>query len=113
MAGRHINDHQVRLFMTHRRNDPVALAAAKAGFSPATGYRVLQDARLRSQRQAPRGRRRPDPLSGIFEEVVVPMLEAAPVFVLSRSSRNCAAGTRIPSSAHDEPWRGVFATGAL
>lgn len=78
MAGRHINDHQVRLFMTHRRNDPVALAAAKAGFSPATGYRVLQDARLPSQRQAPRGRRRPDPLSGIFEEVVVPMLEAAP-----------------------------------
>jgi hypothetical protein len=64
--------------MTHRRNDPVALAAAKAGFSPATGYRVLQDARLPSQRQAPRGRRRPDPLSGIFEEVVVPMLEAAP-----------------------------------
>ena len=57
MAGRHINDHQVRLFMTHRRNDPVALAAAKAGFSPATGYRVLQDARLRSQRQAPRGAR--------------------------------------------------------
>ena len=64
--------------MTHRRNDPVALAAARAGFSPATGYRVLQDARLPSQRQAPRGRRRPDPLSGIFEEVVVPMLEAAP-----------------------------------
>ena len=51
MAGRHINDHQVRLFMTNRRNDPVALAAAKAGFSPATGYRILQDARLPSQRQ--------------------------------------------------------------
>ena len=78
MAGRHINDHQVRLFMTHRRNDPVGLAAAKAGFSPATGYRVLQDARLPSQRQVPRSRRRPDPLSGIFDEVVVPMLEAAP-----------------------------------
>lgn len=78
MAGRHINDHQVRLFMTHRRNDTVALASAKAGFSPATGYRVLQDTRLPSQRAAPRSRRRPDPLAGIFEEVVVPMLEAAP-----------------------------------
>lgn len=78
MAGRHINDHQVRLFMTNRRNDSVALAAAKAGFSPATGYRVLQDARLPSQRQTPRSRRRPDPLAGIFDEVVVPMLEAAP-----------------------------------
>ena len=78
MAGRHINDHQVRLFMTNRRYDPVALAAAKAGFSPATGYRVLQDTRLPSQRQALRSRRRPDPLAGIFDEVVVPMLEAAP-----------------------------------
>lgn len=78
MAGRHINDHQVRLFMTNRRNDPVALAAAKAGFSPATGYRILQDGRLPTQRQPPRGRRRPDPLAGVFDEVVVPMLEAAP-----------------------------------
>lgn len=78
MAGRHINDHQVRLFMTNRRNAPVATAAAKAGFSPATGYRVLHDARLPSERQAPRSRRRPDPLDGIFDEVVVPMLEAAP-----------------------------------
>ena len=78
MAGRHINDHQVRLFITHRRNDTVALASAKAGFSPATGYRVLQDTRLPSQRAAPRSRRRPDPLAGIFEDVVVPMLEAAP-----------------------------------
>ncbi|MBB3376932.1 putative aconitase, partial [Novosphingobium sp. BK280] len=40
--------------MTNRRNDPVVLAAAKAGFSPATGYRVLQDTRLPSQQQAPR-----------------------------------------------------------
>ena len=78
MAGRHINDHQVRLFMNYRRNDPVALAAAKAGFSPATGYRVLQDVCLPSQRQTTRSRRRPDPLVGIFDEVVVPMLEAAP-----------------------------------
>lgn len=48
VAGRPINDHQVRLFMTHRRNDPVAPAAAKTGFSPATGYRVLHDARMSS-----------------------------------------------------------------
>jgi hypothetical protein len=46
---------------------------------------VLQDARLPSQRQTPRsgGKHRvadagPDPLAGIFDEVVVPMLEAAP-----------------------------------
>ena len=74
MAGRHINDHQVRLFMTNRRNAPVALAAAKAGFSTATGYRLLQSGELPSQRQSARSRRRPDPLAGIFEEIVVPML---------------------------------------
>ena len=78
MAGRHINDHQVRLFMTNRSSDPVALAAAKAGFSPATGYRLLADPRLPSQRPTTRERRRPDPLLGIFDELVVPMLEAAP-----------------------------------
>jgi len=64
--------------MTYRKNAPVPLAAAKAGFSPATGYRLAQDPRLPSQRSEPRGRRRPDPLVGIFDEVVVPMLEAAP-----------------------------------
>jgi hypothetical protein len=64
--------------MTYRKNAPVPLAAAKAGFSPATGYRLAQDPRLPSQRSEPRGRRRPDPLLGIFDEVVVPMLEAAP-----------------------------------
>ena len=64
--------------MTNRRNAPVALAAAKAGFSTATGYRLLEDGELPSQRQTVRERRRPDPLAGIFEDVVVPMLEMAP-----------------------------------
>ncbi|MCO6763446.1 IS21 family transposase, partial [Streptomyces sp. EL5] len=64
--------------MTNRRNAPVALAAAKAGFSTATGYRLLQSGELPSQRQSARSRRRPDPLAGIFEEIVVPMLEASP-----------------------------------
>ena len=40
MPGRHINDHQKRLFMKHRQNDGVAVAAAKAGLSAATGYRL-------------------------------------------------------------------------
>lgn len=64
--------------MSYRRNDPVSRAAAKAGISPSSGYRILQDPRLPSQRQTSRGRRRPDPLDGIFDEEVVPMLEAAP-----------------------------------
>ncbi len=68
----------MRLFMTHRSTDTVALAAAKARFSAATGYRIEQNPRSPSTRRAPRGRRRPDPLEGLFQEEVVPMLEAAP-----------------------------------
>jgi len=64
--------------MTLRKDHPVAQAAVKAGMSPATGYRLLQDPQRPSQTKAPRGRRRPDPLAGIFEEEVVPLLEAAP-----------------------------------
>ena len=41
-----------------------SIAAAKAGFSAATAYRIKQDPRLPSQKKAPRGRRRRDPLSG-------------------------------------------------
>jgi hypothetical protein len=52
-------DHQMRLYMSSRRTHAttVAVAAAKAGFSPATGYRIEADPRLPSQKKAPRGRR--------------------------------------------------------
>jgi transposase InsO family protein len=64
--------------MKLRLSDSVPVAATKAGFSPATAYRIEQDDRLPSQKAAPRGRRRPDPLAGIFDAEVVPLLEAAP-----------------------------------
>lgn len=78
MPGRPITDHQMRLFMKLRQSNPTAAAAAKAAISLATAYRIEQDPRLPSQKQAPRSRRRPDPLTGIFEAEVVPMLAAAP-----------------------------------
>ena len=53
-------------------------AAACAAFSTATAYRLEQDAQLPSQKKAPRGRRRPDPLADIFDSEVVPLLESAP-----------------------------------
>jgi hypothetical protein len=68
----------MRLFMSFRKTHTVAVAAAKAGFSTATGYRIESDPRLPSWKKAPRGRRRPDPLEGIWEREIVPMLEAAP-----------------------------------
>ena len=64
--------------MTFRHNDSVPLAAAKASMSTSTGYRIERDPRLPSHKQMPRGRRRSDPLAGIFDEKVIPMLIAEP-----------------------------------
>src|SRR5580765_5800999 len=68
----------MRLYMSSRPTHTTTVAAAKAGFSPATGYRIDADPRLPSQKKAPRGRRRPDPLVGVWDGEIVPMLTAAP-----------------------------------
>src|SRR5207249_5639284 len=78
LPGRHITDCQTRLYMKSRQSTLPAIAAAKAGFSTATAYRIEADPRLPSQKKEPRGRRRPDPLVGIGDSEIVPMLEAAP-----------------------------------
>ena len=78
MPGRHITDCQTRLYMKSRQSNVPAIAAAKAGFSTATAYRIEADPRLPSQKKEPRGRRRPDPLAGVWDNAIVPMLEAAP-----------------------------------
>ena len=64
--------------MKFRSNNTVPVAAARAGFSAATGYRITADPQLPSHKQPPRGRRRPDPLAAIFEAEIVPMLTASP-----------------------------------
>ena len=65
--------------MSYRQTLSPEAAAAKAGFSTSTAYRIEDDPRLPSQKKAPRGRRRPDPLEPFWEGDVVPMLKAAPV----------------------------------
>jgi hypothetical protein len=79
----------------------VEAAAAKAGFSTATAYRIEADARLPSQKQAWRGRRRPDPLAPYWESEIVPMLTSAPgirtIGVLTELRRRHP--TSIPTSA--------------
>jgi hypothetical protein len=87
VPGRHINDYQMRLYMKHRLTEGPPKAAARAGFSTATAYRVEQDPRLPSQKKAPRERRRPDPLAEIFEAEVIPLLKAAPGCAQWRSLR--------------------------
>ena len=64
--------------MKSRQTSAPAIAAAKAGFSRATGYRIEADPRLPSQKKAPRGRRRPDPLADLWDAEIVPILKAAP-----------------------------------
>jgi hypothetical protein len=64
--------------MKSRQTDTPSAAAAKASFSTSSAYRIEHDLRLPSQKRVPRGRRRGDPLAGIFDEEVVPMLEASP-----------------------------------
>ena len=78
MLGSHITDHQVRLYMLFRQKNALRAAAAKTGFSIATAYRFEADPRLPSSRKKPPGRRRPDPLAGIFDEEIVPLLEHTP-----------------------------------
>jgi hypothetical protein len=65
LPGRHITDCQMRLYMRFRESETTAIAAAKAGFSAATAYRIAHDPRLPSHKKAPRGRRRRDPLATV------------------------------------------------
>jgi hypothetical protein len=78
MPGRHITDQQMRLYMTLKQTNSTPVAAAKAGMSQATGYRLQADPTLPSQKKFARGRRRPDPLAYIFDTEVVPLLKASP-----------------------------------
>ena len=60
--------------MSHRDTHDVSAAAAKAGFSAASGYRIESDPRLPSQKRGTRERRRPDPLIDVWDSEIVPML---------------------------------------
>jgi hypothetical protein len=64
--------------MKSRQTSTPTVAAAMAGFSRATGYRIEADPRLPSQKKSPRGRRRPDPLAHLWEAEIVPLLAKTP-----------------------------------
>lgn len=100
--------------MKFRQTDTPAAAAAKASFSTATAYRVENDPRLPSQKMVPRARRRPDPLAGIFDEEVVPMLEASPELrpvalfdEMLRRHPQLNAGVRRTLERRVRAWRAV------
>jgi transposase InsO family protein len=114
LPGRHVTDRQMRLYMHLRKTYLPAIAAAKTGFSASTAYRLDQDPRLPSQKKVPRGRRRPDPLEGVWEAEVVPMLKAAPslrpiaVFEeLRRCHPEMGSGLRRTLERRIRAWRAI------
>lgn len=114
LPGRHVTDRQMRIYMNFRRNHSPTVAAAKAGFSASAAYRFEKDPRLPSQKKAPRGRRRLDPLGGVWESEVVPLLKAAPALrsiaifeELCRRHPELGAGMRRTLERRIRAWRAV------
>jgi transposase InsO family protein len=114
MPGRHINDHQLRLYMKIKATSSTPVAAAGASISIASAYRIQSDPRLPSQKKPPRGRRRPDPLAAYFDTEVVPMLIAAPqlrpVAIFEELQRRyplLQAGVRRTLERRIRGWRAV------
>ena len=102
------------LYMQFRKNHPTPVAAAKASISVASAYRIEKDPRLPSQKKPTRGRRRPDPLAGIFDEEVVPLLKSAPrirpvaVFhEIQRRHPELSDGVRRTLERRIRKWRAV------
>src|SRR6266404_2952631 len=105
----------MRLYMIYRHSKDAAVAAARSGFSRATGYRIEGDPRLPSQKKAPRGRRRPDPLAEVWDGEIVPILKSAPgiraIAVLEEIRRRhpeIAAGIRRTLERRMRTWRALL-----
>jgi hypothetical protein len=101
--------------MIYRHSKDTAVAAAKSGFSRATGYRIEGDPRLPSQKKAPRGRRRPDPLAEVWDGEIVPILNSAPgiraIAVLDEIRRRhpeISAGIRRTLERRMRTWRALI-----
>lgn len=114
LPGRHVTDHQMRLYMTFRQIDGPRVAAAKASISAATAYRFEHDHRLPRDKATVRDRRRPDPLAAFFDSEVVPMLKAAPdlravaIFgEMQRRHPDLPAGVRRTLERRIRSWRAL------
>jgi transposase InsO family protein len=100
--------------MSFRQAETPTVAAAKAGFSSATAYRIEQDLRLPSQKRSPRGRRRQDPLAAVWDSEVVPLLKSVPglrpvaIFdEIRRRHPEIGAGVRRTLERRIRSWRAL------
>jgi transposase InsO family protein len=78
VPGTKITDQQVRKYKEMRKRATQEIAAAKTGISVRSARRVEQSKGLPSQREARAWRTRADPLAGVWDEEVVPLLESEP-----------------------------------
>ena len=100
--------------MSFRQTEPPVIAAAKAGFSTASAYRIEQDPRLPTQKKAPRVRRRRDPLAAVWDSEVVQLLKSTPglrpvaVFdEIRRRHPEIGAGIRRTLERRIRTWRAL------
>ena len=77
MPGKRITDLQVSKYKELRGKFSQEAAAAKTGISVASARRLESSVGLPSQREPRHWRTRADPLSEVWLEEVVPMLESA------------------------------------
>ena len=79
MSGKPINQHQVKLYMSYRKqpNQTQLIASSKAGFSERTARRI-DKGEHQTQRQPRNYKTRVDPFNGLFESLLVPLLEQNP-----------------------------------
>ena len=100
--------------MSFRQTETPAVAAAKAGFSAATAYRIEQDPRLPSQKKVRRSRRRRDPLAMVWDSEVVPLLKSVsglrPVAIFDEVRRRhpeIGTGVRRTLERRIRTWRAL------
>jgi hypothetical protein len=73
-----LTSHQRNLFMAKRRaGSSQEAAAAAAGISVRSARRIERN-QIQPRANQPRQRTRPDPLAGVWEEVLVPLLQRSP-----------------------------------
>jgi hypothetical protein len=111
LPARHITDCQTRLYMKSRQSHLPAIAAAKAGFSIATAYRIEADPRLPSRRRSPEnaGVRTRSPVSGIAR--LCRCWRSHRASGRWRCSKRFAVGIPSLPWACAEPWSGASAGG--
>jgi len=78
VPGKRITDHQVNRYKELRRQFRQEAAAAKVGISVRSARRIEQTTTLPSQRGTRRWRTRADPLAGVWETELVPLLRQTP-----------------------------------